>query len=164
MNRFEGRYAFLSNFYPCKIEYQGIEYPSTEHYYVAMKVNTQQLIDGVHYTPADFREVASRVKTPGAVKHLGQKAQVRKDWDTKKLEVMIWALREKFKYPELAEMLLSTGNQELIEGNWWHDVFWGVCSCEKCGNKGKNHLGKMLMQVREELIGYENRGLNNLFK
>ena len=31
ITRFDGRYGFLSNFYPCKIEYQGITYPSVEH-------------------------------------------------------------------------------------------------------------------------------------
>ena len=48
-------------------------------------------------------------------------------------------------------MLLSTGDQELIEGTWWHDKFWGICICTKCANKGDNNLGKILMTVREEI-------------
>jgi predicted NAD-dependent protein-ADP-ribosyltransferase YbiA (DUF1768 family) len=51
INKFEGRYRFLSNFYPCEIEHQGIKYPSVENFYVAMKVNDQQLINGKYYTP-----------------------------------------------------------------------------------------------------------------
>lgn len=146
IDKFEGRYRFLSNFYPCKIEHKGINYPSVEHYYVAMKVTEMQLIDGKYYTAADFREMLARIKEPGDVKKLGQRIKIRKDWDDKKLEFMNWAVREKFKNETLSEMLLSTGDQELIEGNWWKDYFWGVCN-----GKGENHLGKILMQVREEL-------------
>jgi ribA/ribD-fused uncharacterized protein len=146
IDKFEGRYRFLSNFYPCKIEHKGINYPSVEHYYVAMKVTEMQLIDGKYYTAADFREMLARIKEPGDVKKLGQRIKVRKDWDDKKLEFMNWGVRQKFKDETLSEMLLSTGDQELIEGNWWKDYFWGVCN-----GKGENHLGKILMTVREEI-------------
>lgn len=146
IDKFEGRYRFLSNFYPCKIEHKGIVYPSVEHFYVAMKVTEMQLIDGNYYTAADFREMLARIKEPGDVKKLGQRIKLRKDWDDKKLEFMNWAVREKFKNETLSEMLISTGDQELIEGNWWKDYFWGVCN-----GKGENHLGKILMEVREEL-------------
>ena len=52
---------------------------------------------------------------------------------------------------DLKEMLLQTGDEELVEGNYWHDVYFGVCSCPKCGNKGENHLGKLLMKIRSEI-------------
>ena len=54
INKFEGRYRFLSNFYPCEIEHQGIKYPSVENFYVAMKVNDQQLINGKYYINYSF--------------------------------------------------------------------------------------------------------------
>lgn len=151
INRFEGRFRFLSNFYPCKIEHKGIKYPSVEHFYVAMKVTEMQLLDGTYYTAADFREMISRISNPGDAKKIGSRVKIRKDWDEKKLDVMNWAVRQKFKDENLAELLLSTGDQELIEGTWWHDKFWGICICTKCANKGENNLGKILMQVREEL-------------
>ncbi len=146
IDKFEGRYRFLSNFYPCKIEHQGIIYPSVENFYVAMKVNDQQLINGKYYTPGDFREMIARITNPAEVKKIGSKVKLRTNWDEKKLEVMNWAIRQKFKEETLSEMLLSTGDQELIEGNWWKDYFWGVCN-----GKGENHLGRILMEVREEL-------------
>lgn len=151
INKFEGRFRFLSNFYPCKIEHKGIKYPSVEHFYVAMKVTEMQLIDGIYYTAADFREMISRISNPGDVKKIGSRVKIRRDWDDKKLEFMNWAVREKFKDETLAEMLISTGDQEIIEGNWWHDNFYGSCSCSKCGNKGSNNLGKLLMIVRDEM-------------
>ena len=47
---------------------------------------------------------------------------------------------------ELREKLIATGDKELIEGNHWNDRFWGVCR-----GKGQNHLGKLLMELREIL-------------
>ena len=151
IDKFEGRWRFLSNFYPCKIEHQGITYPSVENFYVAMKVNDQQLINGVYFTPGDFREMIANISNPSEVKKLGSKIKLRTGWDEKKLKVMNWGVREKFKNEELAQLLIDTDGHELIEGTWWHDKFWGICICTKCANKGENHLGKILMKVREEL-------------
>lgn len=47
---------------------------------------------------------------------------------------------------EIKEKLLLTGNEELIEGNTWGDRIWGTVN-----GVGENRLGKILMQVREEL-------------
>jgi ribA/ribD-fused uncharacterized protein len=91
------------------------------------------------------------VKEPSDVKKIGKKAKIRSDWNEKKLSFMEWGIREKFKDLKLAEMLLDTGDLKLIEGNNWHDVFWGKCSCPKCSGSGENHLGKILMKIREEL-------------
>lgn len=151
INTFQGRWYFLSNFFPCQIEHKGIKYPSVEHYYVAMKVTEIQLINGQYYTAADFREMISKVKLPADVKKIGQRVKVRTDWDVKKLDFMNWGIREKFKDEKLSELLTSTLDLEIIENNYWHDNFWGSCTCSKCGNKGQNHLGKILMQVRQEL-------------
>ena len=48
--------------------------------------------------------------------------------------------------PYLAYGLLATGNEELIEGNTWGDKIWGQVNGE-----GQNLLGKILMEVREEI-------------
>lgn len=159
IDKFEGRYRFLSNFYPCVIEHQGISYPSNEHYYVAMKVTDEQFINGRYYTPGDFREMIATIESPNIVKKLGERVKLRKDWDSKKLEFMNWGVREKFKNNTLKELLLSTGDEELIEGNTWKDTFWGVCN-----GKGKNHLGKILMEVRRELRGITRTGLEEILK
>jgi predicted NAD-dependent protein-ADP-ribosyltransferase YbiA (DUF1768 family) len=64
-------------------------------------------------------------------------------------------VRQKFSlYPTLREKLLATGEEELVEGNYWHDNFWGACSCRKCeGREKHNHLGRILMKVRSGLGG-----------
>lgn len=152
INRFEGRNRFLSNFTPCEIEHQGIKYPSVEHFYVAMKVNDQQLINGKYYTPADFREMIAKIPEPGKVKRIGRLSKIRSDWDLQKLKVMNWVVRQKFNNnEELKQLLLDTNDVDLVEGNLWHDNFFGSCLCDKCGNKGQNNLGKILMDVRKEI-------------
>jgi predicted NAD-dependent protein-ADP-ribosyltransferase YbiA (DUF1768 family) len=40
----------------------------------------------------------------------------------------------------------ATGDRKLVEGNYWHDTFWGVCN-----GVGENYLGEILMHVRQEL-------------
>lgn len=164
IDKFKGRWYFLSNFYACEIEHQGITYPSVEHYYVAMKFNDEQFIDGKYYTPGDLREIISKTKDPAQVKKLGRKIKLRKDWKNYKLKVMNHGVREKFKSPKLSELLISTGDMELVEGNSWHDNFYGQCDCFKCKGKGKNHLGKILMKVRSEINGTKKTGLEELLK
>ena len=64
-------------------------------------------------------------------------------------------LRYKFSKhnPKLRQKLLDTNGVELVEYNYWHDVFWGVC---KKTEVGENHLGKLIMKIREE-VDNENR-------
>jgi ribA/ribD-fused uncharacterized protein len=161
---FRGIYYFLSNFSPCKVEHQGIIYPSVEHFYVAMKCNNDQMIDGIFYTVGDFRENVAKLKEAAFAKKLGKRIRLRKDWNEKKFQFMEYGLREKFKDPDLKDRLVGTGNIEIIETNLWHDVEWGQCSCDKCKNKGKNLLGKLLMKLRSEFNGTQKKGLEQLFK
>lgn len=91
-------------------------------------------------------------RTAAEAKRQGRSAVLRPDWEDVKEEIMLTLLREKFAIPEMRRKLLDTGHLELIEGNWWHDNEWGDCSCKKCSTiPGKNKLGKLLMQVREEI-------------
>lgn len=140
---FEGKYEFLSNFYPSPILVDGISYPTVEHAFQATKSLSKE-----------ERVEIAKALTPGQAKRLGRKVKLRDDWETVKDEVMKTFVRAKFETNrELRKRLLETGNEFLVEGNTWHDNYWGNCSCEKCKNiKGKNQLGKTLMQVREELL------------
>jgi hypothetical protein len=133
---FNGNYRFLSNFYPCTVEYEGITYPSNEHYYVAMKT-----------TDLNLRREVANVSTPGQVKRFGRAMEIRPDWDSVKLQVMEYGLRQKFSDPSLAQMLKDTGDAQLVEGNTWGDTYWGICK-----GVGHNYLGKLLMKVREDIM------------
>ena len=140
INSFDGEYAFLSNFYFSPMVIDNVVYTTNEHFFQAMKsLNPKE------------RQVIALAPTLGKAKRLGRKVSLRKDWEDIKEEVMLIGLRHKFSNPDLRRKLLATGNEELIEGTTWHDNYWGICSCEACGGQGKNRLGKLLMQVREEL-------------
>ena len=88
--------------------------------------------------------------TAGQAKRLGQVIILRDDWtnDNVKISVMYAVLLDKFtRHQDLRKQLIATSPNELIEGNTWNDTFWGVCD-----GKGKNHLGKLLMSIRQEII------------
>jgi ribA/ribD-fused uncharacterized protein len=128
-------HRFLSNFYPVDIFYEDIVYPSVEHAYVAGKTTSKTL-----------REEITQIELPGQVKRYGRKIQLRENWDIIKLPLMEQLVRTKFNREILSTKLLATGDEELVEGNWWGDTFWGVCA-----GKGQNHLGKILMKIRSDL-------------
>ena len=133
---FRGRYRFLSNFYPAIVNLDSIPYPTVEHAFQAAKT-----IDVQH------RERIRKCNKPGDAKRLGRRVPLRSDWEQVKLYVMLNLLRQKFSQTEfLKTQLLATGEAQLIEGNTWNDFFWGECM-----GTGENHLGKLLMRVRQEL-------------
>ena len=136
IDKFTGEYRWLSNFELCEVCFDGVMYASSEAAYQAAKtLDTHE------------RDDIQAAKTPGQAKRLGQKVAMRKDWDSVKVNVMEEIVRNKFaNNPDLKEKLLATGTQELVEGNTWGDKFWG-----KVDGVGKNHLGKILMKVRDEL-------------
>lgn len=123
-----GDNSFLSNFY------QHGNW-TVEHHYQAAKTDDPVWASRILNAP-----------TPAAAKKLGREAPMRPTWDGEKVAVMLALLRVKFLWPDLAQRLLDTGDAELVEGNWWGDRFWGVCN-----GVGENNLGRLLMQVREEL-------------
>ena len=136
IDSFSGEYEFLSNFYPCQILYDGVEYRSAEAAFQAAK-----------FPPAERYQFTMMM--PGEAKKTGRKGSLPKDWDERRLDVMREVVARKFmQNPELAVKLIATGDAELIEGNWWGDDFWGADS--KTG-VGENHLGKLLMELRDEL-------------
>ena len=138
---FDGENEFLSNFYHSPIFYEGIVYPTNEHFFQAMKTLDQT-----------ERQKIANAETPGMAKRLGRHVQLRPDWEKIKVDVMRTGLMLKFTDAALAKKLLDTGDEELVEGNWWHDNTWGNCHCPKCSRLGgRNLLGMLLMEVRKEL-------------
>lgn len=139
--RFADKFYFLSNFYPCKIPYDGVIYESAEHAYQAQK--TANLED---------RERIRNSKLAWQAKKIARTVTLSPNWEQQKRTVMANVLLQKFVLnPELRQQLLETERLELIEHNYWHDNFWGSCVCERCGDRGQNVLGKMLMVIREGL-------------
>lgn len=140
INRFWKDHKFLSNFHYSTIFYRGNKWKTVEHAYQAMKTLdiTEQ---------AKIRDASA----PSQAKKYGRCVIVRDDWDQVKIEIMLELLRLKFHNPFLRGKLAATGNAILIEGNNWCDVVWGQCRCEKHNWEGLNLLGRLLMQVRDEI-------------
>jgi hypothetical protein len=136
INSFTEENRFLSNFWSCAISHDGIQYPSVEHAF--------QAAETLNF---DERLLLSKCTTPAAVKRRGRIAELRPYWEIVKVEIMRELLIYKFvRHDDLRALLLDTGDQKLIEGNYWEDTFWGVCR-----GKGENVLGELLMWVRNQL-------------
>jgi len=119
------------------VTYEGITYPSSEHAYQASKT-------------LDYEEriIIASIGRPSDAKRRGRQLKLRDDWESVKLDVMRRIVMNKFlENKDLAELLISTGEEELVEVNTWGDTFWGVCD-----GKGENWLGKILMSTRETLM------------
>lgn len=139
---FREEFFFLSNFYPCKIVWKGKNWGSVEHIFQAEKIYDEKEKEAIRNTP-----------TAKDAKQIANKLEARNGWDGVKEQLMLQLVRSKFvQNLDLYEKLKLTKKRKLIEGNTWHDNFWGDCICEECKNiKGANKLGQILMKVREEL-------------
>jgi ribA/ribD-fused uncharacterized protein len=141
INEFQGDYRFLSNFFiGAPLRVMGMTFQTSEHMYQALKTTD----------PAEVRAVMS-CQTPGEVKRLGRTLTIRPDWDSVKDRAMELCTGYKFAAnPDLLEKLMATGNTYLLEGNTWHDNYWGACSCERCESVDSyNKLGYTLMRYRD---------------
>ncbi len=134
IDKFDGEYGFLSNFYLCTVHHDGLVYPSAEHAYQAAKFDCFKV-----------REQIRISKTPGQAKRMGQKYHLRPNWDTIKPNIMFEIVLIKFaQNSEIREKLIKTYPDKLIERNTWGDTYWGVCNGE-----GQNMLGRILMMIRK---------------
>lgn len=135
VERFKDQYSWLSNMHEFDgFVYGNLHFTSTESFYQAMKT----------MNPTDRKRI-SQMNGYNA-KREGKKIQLRDDWEEVKDDVMLFALRLKFKNAKLRKKLLDTGDSLLIEGNFHGDHYWGVCK-----GLGLNKLGLFIMQVREEI-------------
>lgn len=134
---FREEYDYLSNFYPAPVEYKGLWYLNNEAAFQAQKCMTEE------------EKQAFTQLEPSKAKRLGRQVPLRPDWEEVKVEIMAEIVRAKFtQNPWLASRLVATGDREIIEGNTWGDTCWGV---DTRTGKGKNHLGKILMELRDQL-------------
>lgn len=139
IDKFDGEYRWLSNFYHSPFRSGTNVWPTVEHYYQAYKATN----------PDDFYMIKN-APTAGKAKRLGAKIELNKDWEETKYYFMVHGVYLKFEQNEdLRNKLLATQGIELIEGNNWHDNYWGNCTCEQCKDiEGQNILGKILMEIR----------------
>lgn len=131
-------FGAFSNFASFSIDVGGRRWPTSEHYFQAQK-----------FTDRSHAEEIRKAKSPMAAARLGRdrKQPIRKDWEKVKNGVMRQAVEAKFsQHAELRALLLSTGDRKLVE-HTTNDSYWG----DGGDGSGKNMLGRILMEVREQL-------------
>lgn len=132
---FRGKYFFLSNFYPCRIDYEGLVYQNAEAAYQAQK-------------ELDFEKRKSyQLLNPYDAKLRGRSANLRPDWEDVKDSIMYEIVLAKFQQNPEFKWLLMDVVDPIVEENTWNDTYWGVCR-----GSGLNKLGEILMVVRNKII------------
>jgi len=141
---FQKHYRWLSNMWPVEFEVNGIKFMSTENAYQASKYSGQrETIEKLAKMPA--------LLTKKFVRDRVLNGWTTEDFDNKKLKFMRLFLKKKFENPCLRQKLINTGDVHLEETNDWNDTYWGCCP----QGVGENNLGKLLMEIRKELLDNE---------
>jgi ribA/ribD-fused uncharacterized protein len=151
IDRFKGEYRWLSNFWAARVTLDGVEFPSVEHAYQAGKILSPEVRERIRALPtaAEAKRFSKKV---------GKVISYRPAWsETFRINLMRFLQWQKFSDPALRQRLLATGDAMLVEGNTWHDCTFGCCRCSKCGGRGLNWLGVLLMEIRGELRAREAR-------
>jgi ribA/ribD-fused uncharacterized protein len=128
-------YGCFSNFSPHGFELDGKHWPTSEHYFQAMKFKGSSVEERIRAAPS-----------PKDAANLGRERSfpLREDWESVKDDIMREAVWAKFStHGDIRQILLGTGDEEIVE-KALHDSYWG---CGPDGN-GRNMLGKILMEAR----------------
>ena len=131
-------YGCFSNFSAHSFKLKNKVWRTSEHYFQAQK-----------FAGTEHEEELRLKASPMVVARMGRsrKRPLRSDWEEVKDDIMLEALRAKFSQnEELKKILLDTGDSLLVE-HTANDKYWG----DGGDGSGKNMLGKLLMQVREEI-------------
>lgn len=135
IDSFNGKYFFLSNFFEAPVEYNGIRYRNSEAAFQAQK------------TTNEIERLGAAILSASDSKKFGRSVTLRSDWEEVKDRIMYEVCLAKFtQNPHLAQQLIDTKDEYLVEGNDWNDCYWG-----KCNGKGLNKLGEILMSIRDKL-------------
>lgn len=155
ISNFRGKWKSFSNFFPGWIMYNLLIWESVEHAFQAAKdvrgVNSKLFLEILELGP----EKAWKAKKIG--RQIERDGFLRPDWKTGHNKiVMAELIKIKFdpvNRSDLRRILNNSKGHILVEGNTWHDNFWGDCRCEKCRHiKGENNLGKILMKERDGVL------------
>ncbi len=132
-------YGCFSNFSAHPFDLDNRRWRTSEHYFQAMKFYPHwEHINAIGNMPSPMQ----------AAKAGRSRARpLRIDWEEVKNDIMRQALHAKFtQHAEIQKILLETGDEDIIE-NTTKDHYWG---CGSTGT-GKNMLGKLLMELRDNL-------------
>jgi len=142
IKEFQGEYHWLSNFYPCQVMWMGNPYPTVENAYQAAKSQEPWYLNKM------------MACSPGESKKLSREVPLPPDWEDRKVDIMLFLVRQKMSSEPFRSWLLDTGDRPIYEGNTWGDNFWGV---DLKTGQGKNILGQIIMDIRGTLQGADSQ-------
>ncbi|OEC35870.1 hypothetical protein SAMN05216600_109164 [Pseudomonas cuatrocienegasensis] len=138
----EKPYGALSNLYKREVLFEDVVYPTSEHAYQAGKPRKEAVRDWILAAPSPALVAMAA--------HGLYWWDIRPGWSKVKFERMRAVLLAKFtQHEDLKALLLSTGEARLVESATVDNEVnrtWG-----EVNGKGKNKLGVLLMEVRDEL-------------
>ena len=143
---YEQDFYVLSNFSAFRVQWKGIDFDTSEHAYHWEKFRDQP------HAWNSVGSIAEQVRLAPSAHAAFKLAEIckphrRPDWDDVKVEIMRGILKAKVDQHEyVRRKLLETGTRELVEDSW-RDDFWGWGP----NKDGKNMLGRIWMEIRDEL-------------
>lgn len=138
INQFKGEYDFLGNRFGCRFVWQELQYSNAEAAFQSSKCVDE----------SERKVYAGCSADKAALK--GKDMLPFPGWEDARLDIMESILRAKFEQnPALMKKLTDTGARILINGNNKQETYWGV---DLYSWQGENHLGKILMNIRNKEI------------
>lgn len=145
----------FSNFYPCKIKFDGHIFKSSEQLFMALKA--------IKFEDLETYDLILKAEDPKTAKKLGRKVKNfdESSWEKVRFATMKMVVSLKFhQNPKLRKELLSEKykDKSFVEASPF-DAIWGIKLSEddprakdKSTWQGMNLLGKVLDEVREEIL------------
>ena len=126
------------------VQVNGVSFRTVEALYQACRFPhhpdiQQQIIE--EYSPIRAKMISRKYTT-----------FTRPDWIHMRVRIMKWCLRLKlfYHFTSFREILLSTENKPIVEKST-KDDFWGAFEEEDGSYRGVNALGRLLMEIREDI-------------
>jgi len=137
-----GGFSNMSKSFPLRVF--GLRIRSSEHLYQMMRFTSEP----------EIQELVRQAHTPMLSKRVSREWTkfTRPDWDDIHVDVMRWVLRVKLSQhaQRFGDLLQSTGSRDIVEWSK-HDSFWGAGPVADDTVHGQNVLGRLLMELRDQL-------------
>lgn len=142
----------FSNMHEAPVQIDGVTFPTVEHYFQWSKAKM--------FGDADMQAKIMKTASPKSAKGFGKKVKNfdAEAWDEKKDSIMRTAVKAKLmQHPDILKKLRETGTRPIAEADP-RGKYWGIgTSAETSKAKdvsrwpGQNKMGKILMELRDEL-------------
>jgi predicted NAD-dependent protein-ADP-ribosyltransferase YbiA (DUF1768 family) len=152
-------YGWLGNMAPYPVQHGEKKWKTTEALFQAMRFEDLEIQEAIR---AEKSPMGCKMKVKAIIKELTQNNQLHKrvvePQSEQDLQNMETCLRLKLaQHSTLQNLLKATGTALIYEdvtarGRKGSNLFWGALKNESGEWEGENHLGKIWMKLRSELL------------